>query len=547
MGGTADISVPESINAFMDGFFISIGSRILQLSTKYYRRFQMERIIKIFDTTLRDGEQSPGCSMNLKEKIEMATQLERMNVDIIEAGFAAASPGDLMAIQEISKHIKNCTIASLARSNKDDIDKAWESLKYAAHPRIHVFIATSPIHMEYKLNMTPEQVVKATEELVSYAKSKCSDIEFSCEDATRSDVDFIARVIDTAIKAGATTINIPDTVGYTTPDEYYNFIVSITEKCPAIKTVDISVHCHNDLGMGVANTLAAIKAGATQIECTVNGIGERAGNAALEEIVMAIKTRKDYFQADTRIDTTQIMRSSNLLTRITGIKVQPNKAIVGANAFSHESGIHQHGVLKNKQTYEIMTPESVGLDKNKLVLGKHSGRHAFRDKLEQLGYKLTNEELDEAFKKFKDLADKKKDVYDKDIEALVSRQRIDVPKTYELHNYVINTGNVITPTATVSIKKDKVIKEEVATGDGPIYASFKAIEKILGRDYELDDFSINSITEGEDALGDVVVRLNDNGEKFVGRGMSTDIIEASITAYINAINKMIYEKQNIIQ
>lgn len=547
MGGTADISVPESINAFMDGFFISIGSRILQLPTKYYRRFQMERIIKIFDTTLRDGEQSPGCSMNLKEKIEMATQLERMNVDIIEAGFAAASPGDLMAIQEISKHIKNCTIASLARSNKDDIDKAWESLKYAAHPRIHVFIATSPIHMEYKLNMNPEQVVNATEELVSYAKSKCSDIEFSCEDATRSDVDFIARVIDTAIKAGATTINIPDTVGYTTPDEYYNFIVSITEKCPAIKTVDISVHCHNDLGMGVANTLAAIKAGATQIECTVNGIGERAGNAALEEIVMAIKTRKDYFQADTRIDTTQIMRSSNLLTRITGIKVQPNKAIVGANAFSHESGIHQHGVLKNKQTYEIMTPESVGLDKNKLVLGKHSGRHAFRDKLEQLGYKLTNEELDEAFKKFKDLADKKKDVYDKDIEALVSRQRIDVPKTYELHNYVINTGNVITPTATVSIKKDKMIKEEVATGDGPIYASFKAIEKILGRDYELDDFSINSITEGEDALGDVMVRLNDNGEKFVGRGMSTDIIEASITAYINAINKMIYEKQNIIQ
>lgn len=507
----------------------------------------MERIVKIFDTTLRDGEQSPGCSMNLKEKIEMATQLERMNVDIIEAGFAAASPGDLMAIQEISKHIKNCTIASLARSNKNDIDKAWESLKYAVHPRIHVFIATSPIHMEYKLNITPEQVVKATEELVSYAKSKCSDIEFSCEDATRSDVDFIARVIDTAIKAGATTINIPDTVGYTTPEEYYNFIVSITEKCPTIKTVDISVHCHNDLGMGVANTLAAIKAGATQIECTVNGIGERAGNAALEEIVMAIKTRKDYFKADTRIDTKQIMRSSNLLTRITGIKVQPNKAIVGNNAFSHESGIHQHGVLKNKQTYEIMTPESVGLDKNKLVLGKHSGRHAFRDKLEQLGYKLTNEELDEAFKKFKELADKKKDVFDKDIEALVSRQKIDVPRTYELHNYVINTGNVITPTATVSIKKDKMIKEEVATGDGPIYASFKAIEKILGRDYQLDDFSINSITEGEDALGDVMVRLNDNGEKFVGRGMSTDIIEASITAYINAINKMIYEKQNIIQ
>ncbi|MEL7648575.1 MAG: 2-isopropylmalate synthase [Sedimentibacter sp.] len=507
----------------------------------------MERTIKIFDTTLRDGEQSPGCSMNLKEKIEMAQQLERMNVDIIEAGFAAASPGDLMSIQEISKNIKNCTIASLARSNKDDIDKAWQSLKYAARPRIHVFIATSPIHMQYKLNMAPEQVIKTAEEMVAYAKSKCEDIEFSCEDATRSDIDFMAKVIDTAIKAGATTINIPDTVGYTTPEEYSSLITSIREKCPAIDNVDISVHCHNDLGMAVANSLAAIKAGATQVECTMNGIGERAGNAALEEIVMAVKTRKDYFNAATRVDTTQIMRSSSLLTRITGIKVQPNKAIVGANAFSHESGIHQHGVLKNKETYEIMTPESVGLDKNKLVLGKHSGRHAFNDKLVQLGYNLSKEELDEAFRKFKDLADKKKDVYDKDIEALVSSQRIDVPKTYELSKYVINTGNIITPTATVSIKKDNAVTEEVATGDGPIYASFKAIEKIIGKDFELDDFSINSITEGEDALGDVMVRLNDNGRKFVGRGMSTDIIEASITAYINAINKMIYENQNIIQ
>jgi len=507
----------------------------------------MNRIIKIFDTTLRDGEQSPGCSMNLKEKIEMAQQLERMNVDIIEAGFAAASPGDLLSIQEISKNIKNCTVASLARSNIGDIDKAWESLKYAVHPRIHVFLATSPIHMEYKLNMKPEEVIKTAEEMVAYAKTKCDDIEFSCEDATRSEVDFIVKVIDTAIKAGATTINIPDTVGYTTPDEYYNFLTAITENCPSLKTVDMSVHCHNDLGMAVANTVAALKAGATQIECTVNGIGERAGNAALEEIVMAIKTRKDYFQADTRIDTTQIMRSSNLLTRITGIRVQPNKAIVGANAFSHESGIHQHGVLKNKETYEIMTPKSIGLETNKLVLGKHSGRYAFNDKLEQLGYKLTKDELDEAFIKFKELADKKKDVFDKDIFALVSRQKIDVPRTYELDKYVINTGNVITPTATVSIKKGNCITEEVATGEGPIYASFKAIGKIIGKDYELDDFSINSITEGEDALGDVVVRLSDNGKSFVGRGLSTDIIEASIIAYINAVNKMIYENQNIIQ
>lgn len=384
----------------------------------------MEKIIKIFDTTLRDGEQSPGCSMNIKEKIEMAQQLEHMNVDIIEAGFAAASPGDLLSIQEISKNVTNCTVASLARSNKEDIDKAWESLKFAVKPRIHVFLATSPIHMEYKLKMTPDEVLEITEEMVTYAKSKCNDIEFSCEDATRSDLDFISEVINIAIKSGATTINIPDTVGYSTPDEYYSFITSIIEKCPALKNVDISTHCHNDLGLGVANTLAAIKAGATQVECTINGIGERAGNAALEEIVMALKTRRDILKADTRIDTKQIMRSSNLLTRITGIKVQPNKSIVGANAFSHESGIHQHGVMNNKETYEILTPESIGLETNKLVLGKHSGRHAFNGKLKQLGYHLNKEELDEAFARFKELADKKKNVYEKDIEALVSNNKM---------------------------------------------------------------------------------------------------------------------------
>jgi 2-isopropylmalate synthase len=391
---------------------------------------KMERIIKIFDTTLRDGEQSPGCSMNLKEKIEMAQQLERMNVDIIEAGFAAASPGDLHSIQEISKSIKTCIVASLARAHKEDIDKAWESLKYAAHPRIHVFLATSPLHMKYKLQMTEEEVLRSTEEMVAYAKSKCEDIEFSAEDATRSNVDFISKVFDKAIRAGATTINIPDTVGYTMPDEYYNFITAIIERCPALKTVDISVHCHNDLGLGAANSIAAIKAGATQIECTVNGIGERAGNAALEEIVMALKVRKDILNADTRIDAKQIFRSSSLLTQITGIKVQPNKAVVGDNAFAHEAGIHQHGVLNNRETYEIMTPESIGLKTNKLVLGKHSGRHAFNEKLKQLGYELSQEEINKTFKDFKELADKKKVVYDKDIEALVSKQIVDIPKTY---------------------------------------------------------------------------------------------------------------------
>lgn len=504
----------------------------------------MAKKIKIFDTTLRDGEQSPGCSMNLKEKIEMAQQLERLNVDIIEAGFAAASTGDLHSIQEISKNIKNCVITSLARANKEDIDKAWESLKYATHPRIHVFIATSPIHMEYKLKLTPEQVISTAVEMVSYAKLYCDDIEFSAEDATRSNVDFLAEIFDKVIKAGATTINIPDTVGYTTPDEYYNFLTEIIEKCPSLKTIDISVHCHNDLGLGVANSLAALRAGATQIECTVNGIGERAGNAALEEIVMVLNTRKDIYGFETNIDAKQIMRSSNLLTRITGVKVQPNKAIVGANAFAHESGIHQHGVLSNKETYEIMTPESIGLDTNKLVLGKHSGRHAFNDKLKQLGYELTKEELDIAFAKFKDLADKKKDVFDKDIDALVSRQKIEVPQTFELQKYVINSGNIITSTATVTMVKEGSVIEEVAVGEGPIYASFKAIEKIVGKELELDDFSLSSITEGEDALGDAVIRLKENDHIYVGRGLSTDIIEASIKAYINAVNKIMFEQNN---
>ncbi|WMJ76502.1 MULTISPECIES: 2-isopropylmalate synthase [unclassified Sedimentibacter] len=505
----------------------------------------MTKTVKIFDTTLRDGEQSPGCSMNLKEKIEMAQQLERMNVDIIEAGFAAASPEDLRSIQEISKHIKKCTVTSLARAHKDDIDKAWESLKYAANPRIHVFLATSPIHMEYKLKMSPEKVLETSEKMVSYAKSFCDNIEFSAEDATRSDADFLAQVFDAVIKAGATTINIPDTVGYTTPDEYYDFITTIINKCPALKTVDISVHCHNDLGLAVANSIAAIKAGATQIECTVNGIGERAGNAALEEIVMSLNTRKDYFGAETRIDTKQIVRSSSLLTRITGIKVQPNKAIVGANAFAHESGIHQHGVLNNKQTYEIMTPESIGLDTNKLVLGKHSGRHAFSDKLTKLGYTLTKDELDIAFKKFKDLADKKKIVYDRDIDALVSRQKVQIPKIFELVKFVINSGNAITSTATLSVRKGNDVIEEVAAGEGPIYASFKAIEKIIGKSLELADFSLNSVTEGEDALGDAVVKLKENGRVYVGRGLSTDIIEASIIAYINSLNKMVFENRTI--
>ncbi|HBH13640.1 MAG TPA: 2-isopropylmalate synthase [Clostridiales bacterium] len=503
----------------------------------------MSKLIKIFDTTLRDGEQSPGCSMNLKEKIEMAKQLERLKVDIIEAGFAAASPGDMNAIREIASEMINVTVASLARAEKDDIDKAWESIRQAADPRIHTFIATSPIHMKYKLQMKPEQVMDQAEAMVKYAKKYVSNIEFSAEDATRSEIDFLAKIFTRAIKAGATTINIPDTVGYTTPDEYYEFLMELRRKCPALDRVAISVHCHNDLGLGVANSLAAMRAGATQIECTINGIGERAGNAALEEIVMAVNTRKDRYDYQFNIETTQIIRSSELLTSITGVKVQPNKAIVGSNAFAHEAGIHQHGMLSNKATYEIMTPESVGLTKNKLVLGKHSGRHAFNDKIISMGYHLTKGELDEAFKKFKDIADKKKEVYDRDIDALVSRQNIDVPKELSLERFVINSGNTITSTASVRIIIKNEMKEEVATGDGPIDAVFKAIEKIVGKRLKLEDYALNSVTEGEDALGDATVKLRENGHVYIGRGLSTDVVEASVKAYINAVNKMIYDQE----
>lgn len=507
--------------------------------------------IKIFDTTLRDGEQSPGCSMNLKEKIEMAKQLEKLNIDVMEAGFAASSPGDFNSVKTIAETMKNCTVASLARALPGDIDKAYEAVKNAVSPRIHTFIATSPIHMEYKLLMKPEQVIESAENMVKYAKKYVSDIEFSAEDATRSDVEFLAEIFDKVIKAGATTINIPDTVGYTTPEEYFAFLTAIREKCPALDNVDISVHCHNDLGLAVANSLAAVRAGATQIECTVNGIGERAGNASLEEFVMALKTRRDIYQADTRIVTTEIMRSSKLLTRITGVKVQPNKAIVGENAFAHEAGIHQDGVLKNKATYEIMTPESIGITEKSLVLGKHSGKAALRDRIKSLGYDITDEELNVAFAKFKDIADKKKQVYDSDIEAIVTKETTQIPRTFRLDRFVINSGNTITAMATVRMfKEDGTKVEEVAQGDGPIDAAFHAIESIVGRRLHLEDYKLQSITEGKDALGDATVALSEegrekNGKPVItkGRGLSTDVIEASLIAYINAVNKLIYEEK----
>lgn len=533
--------------------------------------------VKIFDTTLRDGEQSPGCSMNLREKIEMAKQLEKMGVDVIEAGFAISSQGDFNSVKTIAETVKDCTVASLARASEKDIDRAWEAVKNAADPRIHLFLATSPVHMEYKLQMTPDEVLEQVIAMVAHAKKHCSNIEFSAEDATRSDLDFLAKIIDGAVKSGATTINLPDTVGYTTPDEHYEFITTLKNKSELLSTVDISAHCHDDLGMGVANSLAAIKAGATQVECTINGIGERAGNAAMEEIVMALHTRKDVLKAETKIVTTEIARSSNLLQRITGVKVQPNKAIIGENAFAHESGIHQHGVMKNANTYEIMTPESVGIKENNLVLGKHSGKHALSDRIKSLGYDLTDEELLVAFEKFKDLADKKKQVYDKDIEAIVAKEVTQVPRTFSLNNFVINSGNSITSTAVIALNKGDKVIEKVSRGDGPIDAAYKAIDKIVGKKLALEDFQLNSITEGEDALGDafVVIRGDENGTKvtstgssnsadsdanlkgdfiagndspsYKGRGLSTDVIEASIHAYINAVNKLYFAESEMFE
>ena len=501
----------------------------------------MAAVIKIFDTTLRDGEQSPGCSMNLQEKLEMAKQLERLRVDTIEAGFAAASPGDLLAIQAVAREIQDCQVASLARALTKDIDAAWEAVREAASPRIHTFIATSDIHMQYKLRKSPEQVLEQAVEMVKYAKKYCSDVQFSAEDATRSNPEFLYRVIEAVIKAGATVINIPDTVGYITPWEFTDLITNLFEKVPNIDQVDVAVHCHNDLGLAVANSLAAVGAGVYQIECTINGIGERAGNAALEEIVMGLVVRRDFYNVDTKIDTTQIYRTSRLLSSITGVTVQPNKAIVGANAFAHESGIHQHGVLANKSTYEIMTPASIGLAENKMVLGKHSGRHAFEDRLISLGYELTKEQLDTAFEQFKRLADKKKVVTDLDIEALVQQKTFNIPETYRLKRFVINSGSTITATATVYLETLEFPKEAVSTGDGPIDAAFKAIDQIVGIEFELDTFTINAVSEGKDAQGEVIVKIAKDGKLYTGRGLSTDIIESSIKAYLNAINKMLDE------
>ena len=507
----------------------------------------MRRII-LLDTTLRDGEQTPGVSLNISEKVEIAKQLESLGVDFIEAGFPAASPGDFAAVKAVAEAINDCGVTALSRCVKADIDKSWEALKDAKKPRLHLVLATSPIHMEYKLRMEPDEVVEKAVEFVRYAKSLCDDVQFSCEDATRSDWDFLTRITAAVIDAGATTVNIPDTVGYSMPEEYARLIAHIIDSVPNLGKTKISVHCHNDLGLAVANTLAAIDAGATQVECTVNGLGERAGNAALEEVVMSLKTRADYFGgAATGVITNRISRTSRLVATMSGMKLQRNKAIVGANAFAHESGIHQHGMLANRKTYEIMSPEDIGLAQSTLVLGKHSGRHAFVERLAELGYTLSEGELDSAFRRFKELTDRKKNITDRELETIVGHALADVPKAYTLESFQIQTGNKIKSLACVTLLRKGEEVTEAAMGDGPVNAAYNAVARVVGGEWPLVDYSIKAVTAGEDALGEVTVRVSAGPKIFTGKGLSPDTLEASVRAYINAINRALAEDPTRMQ
>jgi 2-isopropylmalate synthase len=499
------------------------------------------RRIKIFDTTLRDGEQSPGCSMNKTEKLEVAQALVDLGVDIIEAGFPIASPDDFEAVREIAQTIRGSTICGLARCNDADIDRAWEALKSAKQSRIHVFLATSAIHREFKLKMTREEIVARAVAGVKRAVSYCDDIEFSPEDAARTEADFLCQVVEAAIAAGATTVNIPDTVGYATPAHMAGVIRNLKNRVPNIDKATISIHCHNDLGLAVANSLSAVEAGAGQIECTMNGIGERAGNCSLEEVVMALRTRFDFYQCTTNINTKRLVPTSRLLTNITGMQVQRNKAIVGRNAFAHEAGIHQDGMLKERTTYEIMRPEDVGLTKTDLVLGKHSGRAALGDRAKALGYQLTGEQLQQVFEKFKSLCDKKKEVYDADIAALVEQELHGLPETeiWTMVGYKLNAHTGATPSVALTLRRgSQEVTKEVASGDGPFDALFIAVEQITGIEVKCRDFAIHSVTVGKDAQGEVTVEVEHGGQVYRGRGVSTDSIEASAIAFLNAINRV---------
>ncbi|MBF0522628.1 MAG: 2-isopropylmalate synthase [Candidatus Omnitrophica bacterium] len=495
--------------------------------------------VLIFDTTLRDGEQAPGASMNEKEKLEIASALERMGVDIIEAGFPVISDGDFNAVKAVAKAVKNSTVCGLARAIKKDIDAAHLSLKNAKKARIHVFLATSKIHMQYKLRKTKEEIIQMAIDAVKYARSKMEDIEFSPEDASRSERDFLYKVVEEAIKAGARTVNIPDTVGYSMPEQYGDLIAQIKNNVPNINKTVISVHCHNDLGLAVANSLSAIKNGARQVECTINGVGERAGNASMEEIVMALKTRPDFFGCSTGIVTKELCRASRLVSKFTGFVVAPNKAIVGHNAFRHESGIHQDGVLKEPTTYEIIRPEDVGFMETGLVLGKHSGRHAFKQRLALLGITLSDEELDKAFVRFKSVADKKKQVFDEDLQAIVEDETKVFQKAWSLESLESKSGTHINPDVRVALKYKGKLKVKNSTGDGPIDACYKAIDDITKIKGELLDYSIQSVTQGKDALGEVTVKVRMKGKVIIAHGTSTDILEASAKAYLNAVNKVL--------
>jgi 2-isopropylmalate synthase len=502
-----------------------------------------QRII-IFDTTLRDGEQSPGCSMNLEEKLRMAEMLDRMGVDVIEAGFPIASKGDFEAVQRVAAQVKNATVAGLCRAKKSDIEASAEALKPAKRRRIHTFISTSPLHMKYKLQMPPEAVLDSINESVSSARNFTDDVEWSAEDGSRSDHDFLCRAVETAIKAGARTINVPDTVGYATPEEYGALFKMLIDRVPNADKAVFSAHCHNDLGLAVANSLAAFEGGARQVECTVNGIGERAGNAAMEEIVMALRTRHDILPYDTGIDTTMISKASRLLSAITGFSVQPNKAIVGANAFAHESGIHQDGMLKNAATYEIMTPESVGLKRSELVMGKHSGRHAFRNKLKELGYELGDNALEDAFKRFKDLADRKKDIFEEDIIALVDDEAMrEKSEHIQFVSLQVKAGSKRPQIAILELSVDGKTKKSKATGNGPVDAVFRAIRNIYPHpDVWLKLYQVHAVTGGTDAQVEVTVKLDEEGVIVTGQSADDDTLVASCKAYIAALNKIVVHR-----
>lgn len=508
----------------------------------------MSRMIKIFDTTLRDGEQAPGAAMTISEKVRIAHQLEKLGVDIIEAGFAIASPGDFDAISQIAKEIETSTVCSLSRAVEGDIKRAAEAIKHAKLQRIHTFVATSPIHMEYKLKMTPDEVLRRAGDAVALAKTYCDDVEFSCEDATRSEISFLKEVIDVVTKAGAKTINLPDTVGYAVPHDYYNFIKELVDYTAG--RAIISVHCHNDLGLATANSISAIMAGAGQVECTVNGLGERAGNAAVEEIVMTLKTRKDLFGgADTRINTKEIYKASRLIANISGIEPQPNKAIVGKNAFAHESGIHQDGVLKHRETYEIMRAEDIGLDKNSLTLGKLSGSHAFKEKLKELGFELSEEDFAKAFEQFKILADKKKQIYDDDIRSLITKEATEVEGIYKLEKLQLSDCSGGVPSCAVAIRNTKTGEEVVdaAIGNGTIDAVFKVIDRVTGFNGKLISYKVDSLSEGKDALARVVVKVvfDESKPAVMGHGLNIDTMMASAQAYISSLNSYLSMKDRL--